>query len=437
MAMRDFALVAFVLASFPVGLLVPYYGLLVYTWVSYMYPHMYAWSFGRAFPSAKLMVCATIVGAVVRRDFDFAPLRRPAMAAMMLLLAWFTLTTVVAIYPERAWPRWEETSKVILMALVSAVLLTTRQRLRFFLIVVAFSLGFYGIKGGIFSLVTGGTQMVGGAGTSVVASNNSVGLALNMCLPLMWYLAQEERGWIKRFLQAGFFLSIPAVMFTYSRASAVTLAVILLVLLLRGRRAFVLVTTLLIAGLLAAPYIPERWWNRQQTTLDYSDDGSAMTRIANWRIGWRIALDSPLTGLGFEFMSNDVFAKYDPGYLARFGKAYNTHSIYLAMLTSHGFPGFFLFMLTIGLTYIGCWSVRWRVRGRPDLKWCSTYCDIVTVGLLAFLVNGAFVNMEYFDLPYHFVATAACLSVVSQRALASESSEIGEVAGGLSPVPAA
>jgi probable O-glycosylation ligase (exosortase A-associated) len=258
-----------------------------------------------------------------------------------------------------------------------------------------------------------------------------------MCLPLTWYLAQEERGLIKRLLQASFFLTIPAVMFTYSRASAITLGVILLVLLLRGRRAVVLLTTLLLAGILATPYIPQRWWNRQQTTFEYDDDGSAMSRIANWKIGWNIALDYPLTGLGFEFMTSDLYAKYDPGYLARFGKVYNTHSIYVALLTSHGFTGFLLFVAMIGFTYGSCHRIKRLVKKRPDLKWCSSYSDIVTVGLLGFLLNGAFVNMEYFDLPYHFVAVVACLSVVLQRTLASESQEMVEVADGLSPVSAA
>jgi len=433
--MRDYALVAFVLVSFPIGLLMPFYALLVYAWISYMYPHMYVWDFGKTFPSAKLMVFATIVGALVRRDIDLAPLRRPAMIVMTLVLAWFTMTTLVAIRPDLAWPRWGEVAKVLLMGFVSSVLLTTKQRLRWFLIVVALSLGFYGIKGGIFSIATGGVQMVGGAGSSIIAANNAIGLALNMCLPMLWYLAQEERGWIKRLLQAGFFLSIPAVMFTYSRASAITLAVILVVLVFRGRHAVVLGTVLLIASLIAVPYIPEKWWNRQETTIEYGDDASAMSRIAVWKICWRIALDNPLTGLGFEFMSYDLFSKYDPTY--RLGRAYNTHSIYFSMLASHGFPGLLLFVTMIGLTYMSCYTVKRRVRNRPDLKWCSTYCDIVTVSFLAFLINGAFNNMEYFDLPYHLVAIAACIGVVSQRALAEESSEVVVVADGLSPVSAA
>src|SRR5215475_7757726 len=110
--MRDYILVAFVVASVPVGLILPYYALLVYAWVSYMYPQMYTWSFAQSFPCARLMASTAIVAAFVKRDLDFTPLRRGAMVVMMLLLGWFTLTTVFALYPDDAWLRWQEVFKV-------------------------------------------------------------------------------------------------------------------------------------------------------------------------------------------------------------------------------------------------------------------------------------------------------------------------------------
>jgi hypothetical protein len=41
----------------------------------------------------------------------------------------------------------------------------------------------------------------------------------------------------------------------------------------------------------------------------------------------------------------------------------------------------------------------------------------VQVSFLAFLVNGMFVNMEYFDLVYDLVAVVAGLKVICRRAL--------------------
>jgi probable O-glycosylation ligase (exosortase A-associated) len=438
MSLRDFALIGFIVASVPVGLLVPYYSLLVYAWISYMYPHMYTWSYAQTFPSAKLTALVAIFGTLINREGDLRPLRRPENIAMIVLFACFTMSSFFAIQPERAWAKWQDVSKLIAMAVLASILLTTRLRLRLFLLVIALSLAFYGVKGGIFTILGGGEQMVGGAGTSVLAANNGMGVALNMALPFMWYLANEERGALKWILRLSFFLTIPAIMFTYSRASALTVAIIVPLLILKGRgKAVILVVVLLVGGLVATPFIPNRWWNRQQSTLEYEDDASAMSRIDNWKICWRIALDHPLTGAGFEFMTNDYYASYSPEYIQRYGHVYNTHSIYMSILAGHGFPAFLVFLIMIGSIWMSCRRIRKLSRGRDDLKWCRSYCDMFILSLLAFLINGAFVNMEYFDLVYHLVSITASLYLICQQELARETDTSLEGAGILSPVPAA
>src|SRR5262249_55594251 len=147
-------------------------------------------------------------------------------------------------------------------------------------------------------------------------------------------------------------------------------------------------------------------------------DASAMSRIDNWKVAWRITMDYPLTGAGFEYMTDEMYLKYALDYLVRYGKAFNTHSIYFGILASHGFPGLIAFLAMIGWTMTSCRRIRRAVRDRPDLHWAKAYCDIVEVSFVAFLVNGAVVNMEYFDLPYHLVAVIAGLGVMCDRALA-------------------
>ena len=68
--------------------------------------------------------------------------------------------------------------------------------------------------------------------------------------------------------------------------------------------------------------------------------------------------------------------------------------------------------------------MRRSVRHREDLRWIVLYCDLVQVSKFAFLVNGMFVNMEYFDLPYHLVALTASMKVIHRRLLAEDAVEI-------------
>src|SRR5262249_25079124 len=137
---------------------------------------------------------------------------------------------------------------------------------------------------------------------------------------------------------------------------------------------------MLLAGLIAAPLLPETWWNRQKTTLEYEDDGSAMSRIDNWKFCWKVAEDRPLVGGGFRFHSPEIFARYAPEFVAKYpGKEWDTHNIYRSMLASHGFPGFFAFSGMIGVSLLSCERMQRAVRGRPECRWIVSYCRMIQI----------------------------------------------------------
>ena len=417
--MRDYLIIGVVLASLPIGFFRPFYGLLVYAWISYMYPHMLAWSFAQTFPVAKLSALAVMTGFIVSPNGNLAAMAQKQNVAMLLLWCTFSISTVFAIYPEDAWNKWQDASKLILMSVLASLLLRNRRQIRQFMLVIALSIGFWGLKGGLFGLATGGQQIVYGPQPSVMDGNNAIGLALDMCLPLLWYLSSQEHGWLKRVLQIVFFLTIPAVMFTYSRGSMLALAILLLVMMLKSRHRIVMIFAALIGIILALPFIPEKWLERQQSILSYTEDGSAMSRLDNWKFCWRVAQDYPLTGAGFAFSSREMFEKYAPEFILKYnGKVWNTHNIFFSMLTSHGFPGLIAFVLMILFCMVSCVQLKWSVRHVPDLAWVKTYSEMIQLSLLAFIINGMFVNMEYFDLPYHWVSVTACLTVIVSRELA-------------------
>jgi probable O-glycosylation ligase (exosortase A-associated) len=422
--MRDYIVIAVVLGSLPIGLIRPFYGLLAYAWISYMYPHELTWSFARTFPVAKLSALSVMAGLVFSPAGNIGAIRQRENISMLLLWCTFTISSAFALYPDQAWYQWQDTSKLIVMSVIASMLLQDRQRVRQFLLVIALSLGFYGFKGGLFGLATGGTEMVLGPGNSIIGANNAIGLALNMCLPLLWYLAREESGLRRRFLQATFFLTIPAIMFTYSRASTIAMAAVLFLMMLKSRHRIALIVAILIAGFVALPFIPQKWLDRQQSTLSYEEDGSAMSRIDNWKFCWRLAMDHPITGAGFDFQSRAVVAKYAPELLLKYnGKIWDTHNILLGILTSHGFPGLLAFLAMIVFSLASCASLKRRVRYRPDLKWVETYSEMIQLSFIGFLLNGMFVNMEYYDLPYHWIAVVASLKVIVDRELSQSSTE--------------
>src|SRR3989441_10670609 len=117
--MRDYVIIAVVLASLPIGLFRPFYGLLAYAWISYMYPHQLAWSFAQTFPVAKLSALSVMGGLLFSPTGNIAAIRQRENIAMLLLWCTFTLSSVFAIYPDRAWAHWQDASKLIVMSLLA------------------------------------------------------------------------------------------------------------------------------------------------------------------------------------------------------------------------------------------------------------------------------------------------------------------------------
>src|SRR5437016_507926 len=118
--MRDYFVVLVFVASLPVALVRPYFGILVYAWISYMYPHQLAWSFAQTFPGAKLTAIAALAGTFFRREGDSAPLFKRESIAMVFVWFTFTVSTFFSVHPDDAWIKWQDVSKLILMALLTS-----------------------------------------------------------------------------------------------------------------------------------------------------------------------------------------------------------------------------------------------------------------------------------------------------------------------------
>ena len=80
------------------------------------------------------------------------------------LPGWMLITTIFAVYPALAWPQLEKVAKILLMIFVTLMLMQSKERIDQLVWVIALSLGFYGVKGGIFTIANGGVFHVQRAG---------------------------------------------------------------------------------------------------------------------------------------------------------------------------------------------------------------------------------------------------------------------------------
>ena len=405
--MRDLLITAIVLGSLPFIFRHAWIGVLMWTWLSIMNPHKLAFGFAHNAPFAAIVAAVTLVALVTGRDKVRLP-RNGALTALILLLVWMGVTTIFAIDPGESVNQLEKVLKIQLMALVTMAVLHERKHIQLFVWVNAISIGFYGLKGGLFTLRSGGGERVWGPPGGFIEGNNELGLAMLMVIPLLFYLYfTTEHRWVRRGLLLTIFMSAVAVLGTQSRGAF--LAILAMGGMLWWRSPMNKLTSgmaiLLLGGLLFA-FMPDSWHERMGTIRTYQEDSSAMGRINAWETALNIANHRP-TGAGFDAYTPFVFAMYAPNPAEQRAAdplhARASHSIYFQILGEHGWIGLSLFLCIWWLTWRTAGNIRKTTKNEPELRWVYLLAGMSQVALVGYAVGGAFLSLAYFDLPYNLM----------------------------------
>ncbi|HID41482.1 MAG TPA: putative O-glycosylation ligase, exosortase A system-associated, partial [Pyrodictium sp.] len=351
----------------------------------------------------------------VTRDRRPPPLTRETVVLALFTL-WMVVTTLFALEPEAAGRQLEKVLKIQLFTFVTMMLIFNRERIHWLVWAIVLSIGFYGVKGGIFTLTTGGVHRVLGPYGTFIGGNNEIGLAMIMVLPLMRYLQlQARRVWARNLWWAAMGLTGIAILGTRSRGALVGILAMLAVLAWRTRRKLLFVLALAALAPAAWDFMPERWHARMETIERYQEDRSAQGRINAWGFAFNLALDRPLVGGGFETFRPRWFLEYAPNPY----KVHDAHSIYFEVLGEHGFVGLALFLLLGWLTLRRAGRIRRLTKGRESLLWAHDLASMIQVSLVGYAVAGAFLGLAYFDLYYALVAMTVMLGRVVEEARAA------------------
>jgi putative inorganic carbon (hco3(-)) transporter len=414
------AIVVFVLL--PVVLFRPYIGILLWSWLGYMNPHRLTWGFAYDFPFAYIVAIVTLIGGIVAGQFRKPPLTGLTVT-WMIFLGWMCLTTVYAFHRADAVIQLERVMKIQLMTFVTIMLMYERRRLQMLIWVIVLSLGYFGVKGGVFTILTAGAYTVWGPAGSYVEGNNEIALALLMVLPLMQYLRMTSHNrWIRLGLLMAMVLCAFSVVGSQSRGALVGGCAMAVFLLIKSKRKLLTGVALVLLIPILWSFMPDKWHDRMRTIQEYEADASAVSRLQTWQTALRVANDKPLGG-GFGLWSTETFERYSPG-----ADVYDAHSIYFKVLGEHGWIGFALF-LAIG--FMG-WRTGTRiireVRDRPDLRWLSDFARMIQVSLAAFATGGAFLSLSYFDLYWHLIGMLVLAAALLRRELARRTTPAAEEA---------
>ena len=365
-----------------------------------MNPHQHGWGLATSFPVAATVAGTTLLGLVFTQDRR-NPFSAPAVLMLAVFMFWICVGFPFSFHLEDSKEMLSKVLKIDLMVIVSVALIMSRRQIDWFCWVVVFSLGFYGVKGGIFTISTGGAHRVWGP-AGFIEGNNEIALAMIMTIPLMFYIylrVPAAKRWMRYGLVAAMVLTATASLGSQSRGALLAISAMAAFLWWRSDRKGWLGILLVVvaAGLVA--FMPSTWMDRMNTIETYESDSSAMGRINAWQMAINLANDHPITGGGFAIYEPDVFAKYAPDPHA----IHAAHSVYFQVLGEHGWVGLAVWLLVWVFTWSSASWVRKHGSDEDDTLWCRQLASMCQVSLVGYAVGGAFLSLAYFDLPYNIM----------------------------------
>lgn len=403
--MRDLIVAAAVFGSLPFILYRPWFGILVWAWLGYMNPHRLAWGFATEMPFALIVAVTTFCAILMSSEKKEIVWTRETKL-LLAFTCWMLLTTVFSMYPYLAWDQWDKVWRIMLMTFVTVMLINSRERVHWLIVVIALSLAFYGVKGGLFVLRGGSVHNVVGPPASFISDRNSIGLAMIMTIPLLWYVRmQTKAAWLRLLLLVTTGLTAISIIGTHSRGALVGILVMGLFFLMKARNRLNLLLIMVPVVFIVLSVMPEEYFNRMQTIQTYEEDASAQGRLYAW--GNAVELAS-MRFLGGGFRS-----------LAAWGGT-DSHSNWFGVLGEHGWVGLLMFVLLHVFTWRTASEIIRLTKSAGQLMWAQDLARMVQVSLVGYMSAGSFLGLQYFDLFYHLVVLIAITANLVRSELAKQ-----------------
>jgi probable O-glycosylation ligase (exosortase A-associated) len=417
---RDLILTIVLFALMPVCYRKPFVGLSVFSWLAYMRVQDLTWGFARGMRWSYYVAIITAAGFLVSKERRRWFLRDWRCTVMMVLVVILGIGILFSRQPSlRQFDRYLEYGKIVAVALFTTAIVNTKERLRVLLWIIALSLGFYGVKSGIWGVLTlGRTAIIRGPG-GMLADNNDFSLALSMAVPMLFYLGwTERRPEIRKVFWFALPLTVMTVGLTHSRGGFLSVTAAIACLVWRSRNRLVGILVGCLVALTALLVAPKDYKERLQTILEPSQEGSAASRLRAWGVATRMALDNPVLGVGmYRFQMH--YRQYDPSF--RWGDdVIVAHSSYFQIWAECGAPALILYFGLILGSFTTCWSVRAAAKRRYHTSWIINYANMFEASLVAFVVGSAFLNRAHFDLFYHWVALVIAFGAIARREMEDE-----------------
>lgn len=342
---------------------------------------------------ALLAALAAIVAVVMDRTSQGGALM-PAgreMRVALVLAAWILVTTPLSYWPGGTIGMFIDTfAKSLAMFWLVVQVVTTGERYSRFMWVVclcAIAPATMGIKNYLTGAFIPGSQRVEGYVSGLTGNPNDLALVLNLVLPFAVVLLRASPGLFARAAALAMIgLFVAGIVVTFSRGGFITLAVSVLVYLVKlvrqGRPG--LAWAVVVAAILALPLMPATYVNRLATIGDASADTthSAEHRWRDLGVAAMYIVTHPVVGAGFgqsALAMNEQRGTY----------WVSVHNMYLEYGVDLGIPGMAMFVLVLVYALKNTALARRTAMARGE-RGLFLAADGLQVSLIAFATAAAF-----------------------------------------------
>jgi probable O-glycosylation ligase (exosortase A-associated) len=390
-------------------LYVPVIGVHLYYLFSLLYPQNLV-SSGSAIRWPVLIVCLIYASWFFSKQKS---LNQPnaMLVLMVIFLGWTGITSVLGQDRGTAIGYWIDFAKIMVVLVPAYFLVDNQTKLHMLIISLVIGAGVFIARGGLFTVLTGGTGLVLGPTNSSYFHTNEAARLFAMTMPFAYFIGRSSSHFLIRW---GFFgiavLAILATIGTGSRGGFVALAAGLAVLVWYSPHKISIFSGLALAGAALFFVMPsaglEQWMDRQSTITEYEEDGSFQGRTHAWQWALNYAASSPIVGGGF-----GVFLDNGPR---------DSHNIYFEALGEHGYVGLFLFMLIGILAVSQIFAVLSATKRRPDLDWHRNLAISLLSFMAIYFVGGITISHTYIEYYYIVAIMPGLVQILVKRELAAE-----------------
>jgi len=446
--MRDLAFLLGFVALIPAMFCSATVGFSVVIWLTLLAPWNFLYGAANALPLSPYIIAmmCSIFLLLLPNQRNQWPMS-PVSWVIALLLVQGLISTLLCpeANTDQSWAGLIVLLKISIVVVCMGSVLTNRVRIHAMAIAFTLGLGFHAVIDALKYVASGGSHVI--LGVLQLGDNNSYGMAMLMLAPIAGYLSSYSRIlWVRLGFLGVCVSAIITATGTLSRGAFVAMGVIGILYVLRSQhRLRNLVFAVLTAALIFS-IATERWTDRISTIETADQDTSFMGRVIAWKLSYVMALDNPITGLGFGAIQNfGIWKAYNPPFQQMFPddpiekSAHAAHSIVFQVMGDLGFPGLLIFSTMIATTFQSTRYIRKHTRSHPDMLWMHALASAFQLSLTAYVVAGLALSVAYFEPFYFLIAMIAALRRCAERHIELvqfKGSPIIEPRGGSSALPA-